>query len=134
VIHFIDTANGYQATEVAMLDRATGEALIATLDYQENEEGRGYWSVAVRRQAAWGADGELVFRVSERFDRREEDYENVPADADVIDAGDWLGDALTEAKMLLGHLTRYRSFGATLFDGVALGVEWRWADVAAARG
>ena len=129
----IDTPNGYQATAYSILDDVDGDALIATLDYTENEEGRGYWSIAVRRQGSWGADGELVFRVSDRFDRREEGYDYLPADVDVIDAGDWLHDALIEAKVVLGHLRRWTDAGATMFDGVTFGAWCRMSDLATVR-
>ena len=128
MIDFVDTVNGYQATRFTVLDDLAGEGLIATLDYTENEDGRGYWSIVVRYQANWGGDMQLVFRVSDQFDRAEEDY--LSPDADVIDAEDWLHEALVEAKVLLGRLRRWDGAGATMFDGIALGAEWRWSDLA----
>jgi len=101
------TSDGFLAYQMQELAPGTGEALIARLDFQENKEARGYWSVSVNHyESKEDIDGYLLFKFAERFDRLEGDLVMPPLAFDELDAYDTIQQALSEARVRLGYEAR----------------------------
>ena len=122
------TEHGFVAGALQDLAPGTGESISARLDYEENLEGRGYWSIQVTHyETADDLEGYLLFKFAERFDRLEGDMEMPPFAFDEIDARDSIEQALSEARVRLGYEAR----GTTLrlFQDVPLScIPVHWND------
>ena len=98
---------GFTAGALQELAPGIGEAIAARLDYEENMEGRGYWSVSVSHyETEDDLEGYTLFRFAERFDRLEGDFQLPPIGYDEIDARDTIEQALSEARVRLGYEER----------------------------